>query len=405
MRGKSLALLVLALGCGLVASLGITQVMSKREPASADTKMVVVAMKDIATGDEVKPDSVRLEPWPADKVPAHALTELKEVEGRRARTKLYSGEPILEAKLINKVDSGIVNSLIPKGYRVVPVRVDQVSGGGGLLQPGTRVDLLVYVTRNPANGFPQTMTKTILEDIKVFAVNEVVNLEANGPEPKSIQARTVSLLATPTQAEKITLASELGSIRLVMRPQEDEKGSRTKGGATAHDLFGSGSEVGNAGKETLMSPVAMEGDKEKVGGLVAFLETMRAKNTAASASPTTGVMPSAPPKPRWPFRLLKGPEVVDMEMEGADQVTDAGSASSPWKVISLPGAALKGTIDAAKPAAAEEPRGAKAEPKTSKSAPKTGKDETKTAKDKEEPKSSKDEATPKDGPKQGNNER
>ena len=52
MRGKSLALLVLALGCGLVASLGITQVLAKRGDPSApsDTTPVYVAKADIATG-------------------------------------------------------------------------------------------------------------------------------------------------------------------------------------------------------------------------------------------------------------------------------------------------------------------------------------------------------------------
>ena len=47
MRAKSLALLMLALGCGLVASIGITQAISRHdEPlATGDVETVFVALK------------------------------------------------------------------------------------------------------------------------------------------------------------------------------------------------------------------------------------------------------------------------------------------------------------------------------------------------------------------------
>ena len=50
MRPKSLALLLLALGCGLVASIGITEVMAKRtaEPTglTGETLPIFVAMPE-----------------------------------------------------------------------------------------------------------------------------------------------------------------------------------------------------------------------------------------------------------------------------------------------------------------------------------------------------------------------
>ena len=54
MRAKSLALLVLALGCGLVASIGITQVMKKEggETADGDAVAVYVAKEDVGHGHE-----------------------------------------------------------------------------------------------------------------------------------------------------------------------------------------------------------------------------------------------------------------------------------------------------------------------------------------------------------------
>ena len=45
---------------------------------------------------------LKLEQWPKDKIPAGAISRIEDVEGRRARTKLYAGEPILEHKLLGK---------------------------------------------------------------------------------------------------------------------------------------------------------------------------------------------------------------------------------------------------------------------------------------------------------------
>jgi len=51
MRAKSFALLILALGCGLVASIGITQVISKKDPGpvvpSEDEVTIFIAGEDV----------------------------------------------------------------------------------------------------------------------------------------------------------------------------------------------------------------------------------------------------------------------------------------------------------------------------------------------------------------------
>ena len=39
-------------------------------------------------------------------------------------------------------------ALIPKGYRVVPVKVDLVSGGSSLILPGDRVDVMVHLVKD-----------------------------------------------------------------------------------------------------------------------------------------------------------------------------------------------------------------------------------------------------------------
>jgi pilus assembly protein CpaB len=330
MRGKSLALLALALGCGLVASLGITQVMSKRDQGGAPAgggQTVLVAVKEVPLGNVLSAQDVKLEEWPKDKLPAGALTRVEDIEGRRAKARLFPHDFILDQKLLSKDASvGGYDALIPKGYRVATVRVDSQSGGAGLLLPGSRVDLLVHVTRDPNKGFLETTTKTILEDLKVFAVNDVVSMDSSGPETKSIQARTVSLLVTPSQAEKITLANELGTIRLIMRPPEDDAKGNSKG-ATSNELLGV-SEGSNREKDTpLLGQPGLP--KPAKSGLNSVFDAMRAKSEKPALS--MGIL--TPERPKHSFRLLRGAEVVDMELEQHETQADAGKGFTLWKAI------------------------------------------------------------------------
>ena len=160
------------------------------EPVVADRRYAadLRGLRDIPQGDLLNADVAKIEPWPKDKVPQGGIGRIEDLEGRRTRAKLYAGEPILENKLFPKgTAQGSVSSVIPKGYRVVSIRVDAVSGGANLVLPGDRVDLLVHMARNDGNGIHETTTRTVLQDIKVFAVNDVVNLDSGGPETKSIQ--------------------------------------------------------------------------------------------------------------------------------------------------------------------------------------------------------------------------
>jgi pilus assembly protein CpaB len=336
MRVKSIALLVLALACGGVASLGIIQVLSKRgteaAPTEGENQAIFVASKDVSQGDLLNGQCLKLVQWPKDKIPAGALGRLEDIEGRRTRSKLFAEEPILDAKLAAKgTNAPGADMLIPRGYRQVTIRVDAVSGGGNLLLPGCRVDLLVYLTKNPGGGIQETTTRTILQDIKVFAVNEVVNLETGGPETKSIQVRTVSLLVTPAQAELVTLASELGSIKLVMRGPEEEAQVQTDG-ALPHQLFGAAGKSQRDKEDT--GDDSLAGLKEKGKGFLEYLNALR-KTADAQKTPT----PEPPPEETWSMRILAGADVSDITMR--EVVSSALADAGGWSVSGLKPAGSK----------------------------------------------------------------
>ncbi len=379
MRPKSLALLLLALGCGLVASIGITEVMAKRnaDPAGAmgDTQSIFVAMTDIALGDLLTSQVLKLEQWPKDKIPTGAISRVEDVEGRRARTKLYAGEPILENKLLGKGASEQgATALIPKGYRVVTVRVDLVSGGSSLILPGDRVDVMVHLVRDTSRDIHETVTRTILQDIKVFAVNDVVDLEREKDTGKSIAAKTISLLVTPEQAAKVMLACQMGSINLVMRSSEDDQ-QTPNAQARPGELFAGGAK-GDRSRESLMAP-ADSNLNDKTKGFLEFLNSMKAKTSSGIAPPTAD---ESRPRQTWTMRMLKPGDVAEVQFEAEETTTASTSPLGAWKTTTMAGASggtppakdVPKTIappaqEPVAPPAVEPPPPSKDEPKTDKS--------------------------------------
>ncbi|MBN2024932.1 MAG: Flp pilus assembly protein CpaB [Pirellulales bacterium] len=323
MQLKSAILLLLALGCGLVAAIGVTQVISKDAEPAAETgneRSVFVAMQDIAPGELITPQMVRLETWPKDKVPEGVFDKIEDLEGCRARVEILQGDPVREKKLLGKgVTQQTPTDYIPKGYRVVGVKVDMVSGAG-LIRPGDRVDVLVHLRRNVQNDIKENRTQTILQDIKVFAVDDIFKLQPGGTEEDSTIAKTISLLVTPDQAEKVILASQLGNVQLVMRSPGDSDTSPTAG-VTPSELLGS---TDKSNREAEQKP-GLPGQTPS-GGLFDLLKNMQAKQE--EKKPATQPVAQVVEPSRWNVRLLQGPEINDVTLQSQ---TDPASGVTVWR--------------------------------------------------------------------------
>ena len=222
MSPKSLVLLAIALGCGLVASIAISQVIDSKNQAVVDTTPIYVAMQNINLGDPVDDTMVSLQEWPSDKVPVGAITSWDDIEDRRPRTAIFEGEPLLDGKLLERGQTQDPISSIPPGMRLKTVSVDARKSAAGLLSPGDRVDIQVFVRRNERENIPRPFTKLILQNVRVFAVDQAVQRSADGTEARTV-AKTVSLIVTPGQANKMTTAENLGEITLIPRHPDDDQ--------------------------------------------------------------------------------------------------------------------------------------------------------------------------------------
>ncbi|HEX5104409.1 MAG TPA: Flp pilus assembly protein CpaB, partial [Pirellulaceae bacterium] len=221
---KSLILIFIALGCGLVASIGISQVMDRGGGGgNVEMEQILVALADIDIGSKLDAQNVKLEDWPKAKVPEGAVRRLEDVKEKFANSRFFKGEPIHTSRITDNLKS-VANS-VPEGFRAMPVKVDEDTVMKAI-SPGDRVDVMVFLRKN--EEIPETGVFTILKNVRVFAVNTNTerNNEASGKN-ETANFRTVSLLVTPDQSRDLAVAAQIGKILLTLRradEQDDKSG-------------------------------------------------------------------------------------------------------------------------------------------------------------------------------------
>jgi pilus assembly protein CpaB len=215
-RSRLLMIGGLALALGLLVSYTVYNRLritggSNIEPG-AD---VVVAANDIPVGAKLEERDVRLARFAQSTIPPGAFTKKSLVLGRGVVLPVSKGEFILTSKLAAANAGTGLPSLIPPGMRAVSVRVNDVVSVAGFVQPGSRVDVLG--TGNPGSG-GERQTTTVLENVAVIAVGK--SLERTG---ESQPAPVITLLVSPDDAQKLTLAAQEGRIQLSLRNPLDTR--------------------------------------------------------------------------------------------------------------------------------------------------------------------------------------
>jgi pilus assembly protein CpaB len=172
---------------------------------------VVIAAGDISVGSRIEDKDVKVVRFPAADLPPNCFHSKSKILGRGAVLPISRGEFILPYKLAGENAGFGMPTLIPRGMRAVSVRVNDIVAVAGFVIAGTHVDVLL--TGNPSGASDQ-QTTTVLENVAVIAVGQ--NLERNS-EGKPQSAPVITLLVSPDDAEKLTLASTQGHIQLALR--------------------------------------------------------------------------------------------------------------------------------------------------------------------------------------------
>ncbi len=203
---------VFALALGTVVSLLVYKNLQGKGPTTLGAGSdVVVAADDIQVGARLEDHDVRIAKLPASGLPAGVYTRKSSVLGRGVIIPISKGEFILPSKLAPENAGSGLPSLIPPGMRAVSVRVNEVVSVAGFVGPGTRVDVLLTGT---PNGSSEPQTTTVLQNVAVIASGHTLERSASG---EAQNTPVITLLASPEDAERLTLASSEGKIQLSLR--------------------------------------------------------------------------------------------------------------------------------------------------------------------------------------------
>lgn len=228
MRNKRLILALSGAAiCGLLGVLLITQYLASVQNFQKDLGNVVVAKAEIPVGAKITAEQLALAPIPNGSAPEGVYRTLDQVAGRVAVIPIGLREPITDNKLAPEGEGAGLGVLIPEGYRAMTVKVDDIVGVSGFVQPGTFVDVVAVIVPLAQNATQGPISKIVLQNIKVLASGPRIDSPENQREPSNVTA--VTLLVTPVQAEKLVLASNEGKLQLVMRNYSDQEDTRTAG--------------------------------------------------------------------------------------------------------------------------------------------------------------------------------
>jgi pilus assembly protein CpaB len=205
-----IGVVALALG-GLLSSIVYRTLQARTGQSNHPGTDVAVAANDIKVGAKVEEKDVKIVPFTSENLPANVYHTKAKIVGRGVVLPILAGEFILPNKLAAENAGSGMPGLIPPGMRAVSVRVNEVVAVAGFVAPGTRVDVLV--TGNPA-GSGEAQTTTVLSNVAVLA--SVTRLERNA-QGEAQSAPVITLLVSPEDAQRLTLASSEGRIQLSLR--------------------------------------------------------------------------------------------------------------------------------------------------------------------------------------------
>jgi len=201
---------------GLVAVFFANSFLSGKQDQiySKGTTKVAVASAPLTFGTDITTDKVRFVDYPNSSIPPGAFTNAAQLipsgQKRVALRPISINEPILADKISAIGKGASIAALLPDGMRAATVRINDVSGVAGFVQPNDSVDVLI--TRNPP-GDTSRVTDVLLQNVHVLAIDQ----QAKNPDGSPNVGRTATLEVNPLDAQKLALAQDVGSLSLVLR--------------------------------------------------------------------------------------------------------------------------------------------------------------------------------------------
>lgn len=234
--------LFVGIGAAAAAVLFATGYLGQREASImrvAEPVAVVVAARDLASGEQIDEASIRVVHVPRRFVQPGAFAAVAEAAGRIAACPIRGGAHLTPSNARRPSEAHRLAALVPPGRRAVAVVIED--GSAEIVRPDDVVDVLATFDLGSEASVRRT-TLAVAAGLRVLAVGgDVVDALPPPPRsggsagifgsaltaPASRAGGVVALAATPAEAQLLTFAQVSGHIGLALRPlAEEESGDR-----------------------------------------------------------------------------------------------------------------------------------------------------------------------------------
>jgi pilus assembly protein CpaB len=197
------------------------RVVAVQQAAPLPSRFIVVAARDLKSGDKLNAETLRLMPWASETLPKGTFASvdalLKGGQERMVSVAMLENEPVFDQKLAGSAQSLLAGRLT-ENMNAVTIRVNDVAGVAGFVQPEDRVD--VFMTTGGGNNgespsAPQgdrPSVAVLLQNVRVLAIDQASERKGQASPPKA-----VTLEVTTQDAQKLLLAGTIGQLSLALR--------------------------------------------------------------------------------------------------------------------------------------------------------------------------------------------
>ncbi|MGH8475513.1 MAG: Flp pilus assembly protein CpaB [Methylococcales bacterium] len=303
MNSTILRLLALLFAFGAIV-IGYLGFQASRQPPQTTTPVapkleapgepVVFANRTISPGQVISAQDLSMGRVPMR--PVRAYGEMRDLIGKRPKAMIPAGEMLLASQFPSH--SQLAQS-INEGERAVAIKVDETIGTGGFLEPGDRVDVLLYLRADGQEIGEDSSAQIILSDIRLLSFGNILETpvenpsgrgvaagenatnenaidnnpatDANIPEKPTAKSSKTAVLAVPIgDATKLMLADSSGSLRLALHGAVDENQLSLV-------------EAGTGGRQ-----IVNKGPEGGINGFLELHQLIRKKDVAKSSTHAAG---------------------------------------------------------------------------------------------------------------------
>jgi pilus assembly protein CpaB len=216
--------LMLAIIVGLAGTYGVIR-MGKAGEAQIEKVEVLVAATRLEPGSILTEDIMDVRKIPKNLVDPLAIQghEKNVFLGQRVGILIEEGGYITSSAFESSIVRNFQRS-IKSGKRALSINVSRSTGVSGLIQPGSRVDIIgtFSQTIEYRNVKPVTRVMVLLQNIEVLAAGKsFIADEGQSSGPGTSVYSTITLAVSPAEAEVLIAAELRGRLFCVLRNPED----------------------------------------------------------------------------------------------------------------------------------------------------------------------------------------